>query len=286
MAVGIFHGYAHTYVIQPWIISMLFVLLQLLSLTLSLFILFSYDCQVAFSPRFREGYGLADGEAVERLWAYLGGLSPILRHVSPGNRHQTLAASLHYFRMSKFATAGWLLKEKYSEVLKSIANNERYLQLTEDSEIEMKTLLAYVIEDRHKPAYQNRLYKPETRYILALEAFAGTTRVAASVLDGVQAVIDHFEGLTSFQTIFGGVRPGRGNIQYRNILANHIAHTLLMDLRLKATVARNIDNHVHKYNGIRKTITLTKRLATAYNDYNSALDKYNAHAGRNFDKFI
>ncbi|KAH7090906.1 hypothetical protein BKA62DRAFT_761463, partial [Auriculariales sp. MPI-PUGE-AT-0066] len=46
-----------------------------------------WTCQMHFAPRFRRGLGLTDGEGVERLWARICKLIPILRHVF---RHRRL----------------------------------------------------------------------------------------------------------------------------------------------------------------------------------------------------
>lgn len=41
-----------------------------------------WACQLVFNPRMKPGYGLSDGEGVERLWSRLRGFIGILRHVS------------------------------------------------------------------------------------------------------------------------------------------------------------------------------------------------------------
>lgn len=50
VAVGVFHAYAH-----------------------------SMACQVNYNPRFLKGFGLTDGEGLERLWSYLGEFVPITK---------------------------------------------------------------------------------------------------------------------------------------------------------------------------------------------------------------
>ncbi|CAO3601287.1 unnamed protein product [Absidia cylindrospora] len=60
LALGIFHAYGH-----------------------------SLACQMKYSPRFISGFGLTDGEWMERLWSYLGGFTKV-----------TLDSGLKYFEES------------------------------------------------------------------------------------------------------------------------------------------------------------------------------------------
>lgn len=43
-------------------------------------------CQHRFSPRNAEGFGLTDGENVERLWSFLGRFAKMSKEMSPSNR--------------------------------------------------------------------------------------------------------------------------------------------------------------------------------------------------------
>ena len=52
-----------------------------------MYVLFSITVlQNQFSPRNIEGFGLTDGENVERLWSYLGRFSRMTKEMSSGNR--------------------------------------------------------------------------------------------------------------------------------------------------------------------------------------------------------
>ena len=46
-----------------------------------------WACQLEFNPRLKAGFGLTDGEGVERLWSRLCDQIPILHHVSVSTRH-------------------------------------------------------------------------------------------------------------------------------------------------------------------------------------------------------
>lgn len=53
--------------------------------------------QIQFSPRRQKGYGLTDGEGIERLWSFLRGFSSMTKEMSAGRRADILTdALLHY----------------------------------------------------------------------------------------------------------------------------------------------------------------------------------------------
>ena len=53
--------------------------------------------QIEFSPRRLKGYGLTDGEGIERLWSYLRGFSSMTKEMTAGRRTDILTdALLHY----------------------------------------------------------------------------------------------------------------------------------------------------------------------------------------------
>ena len=57
--------------------------------------------QVEYSPRRIEGFGLCDGEQVERLWAFLRHFATTTREMTASNRVDVLTeALLHYARNS------------------------------------------------------------------------------------------------------------------------------------------------------------------------------------------
>ena len=55
-----------------------------------------------YSPRHCEGFGLSDGEVMERLWSYLRRFSQMTKEMRPAHRVDILAhALLYYAFMSK-----------------------------------------------------------------------------------------------------------------------------------------------------------------------------------------
>ncbi|XP_065071580.1 uncharacterized protein LOC135696194 isoform X2 [Rhopilema esculentum] len=56
-------------------------------------------CQVLYSPRRNEGFGLTDGEGIERLWSYLRRFCFMTKEMTPSRRTDILSeALLHYAR--------------------------------------------------------------------------------------------------------------------------------------------------------------------------------------------
>ncbi|KAE8238905.1 hypothetical protein A4X13_0g8330 [Tilletia indica] len=55
-----------------------------------------YQCQLKYSPRRTIGFGLTDGEALERLWSSLSNLVSLTRHMSQADRLSTLSSRLDY----------------------------------------------------------------------------------------------------------------------------------------------------------------------------------------------
>jgi hypothetical protein len=57
--------------------------------------------QIKYSPRRLTGFGLTDGEVLERLWSYLRRFGKMTKEMRPSHRIDVLSdAILHYGRMS------------------------------------------------------------------------------------------------------------------------------------------------------------------------------------------
>lgn len=64
-------------------------------------ILHAIIMQFKYSPRNLEGFGLTDGEVVERLWSYLRRFARMTKEMRPSHRVAVLTdALLHYSRQS------------------------------------------------------------------------------------------------------------------------------------------------------------------------------------------
>ena len=53
-----------------------------------------------------EGFGLTDGEAIERLWAYLRKFSTITKEMTPVHRDSLLNEALSFHRSKKLESLG------------------------------------------------------------------------------------------------------------------------------------------------------------------------------------
>lgn len=60
-----------------------------------------FECQVDYNPRYIEGFGMTDGEGMERFWSYLSGFVKTTRHMSKDNRKLTLTHGVKYFSHQK-----------------------------------------------------------------------------------------------------------------------------------------------------------------------------------------
>ena len=58
------------------------------------------DVQVRYSPRRLPGWGLCDGEVMERLWSYLGRFKKMTKEMSASHREDILSDAL-YFQASR-----------------------------------------------------------------------------------------------------------------------------------------------------------------------------------------
>lgn len=63
-------------------------------------------CQYMYSPRHRLGFGLTDGENLERLWSYLGMFCKMTKEMNPAHRIDTLTDALCHYSYQKCAKMG------------------------------------------------------------------------------------------------------------------------------------------------------------------------------------
>ena len=63
--------------------------------------------QINSSTRRIAGYGLTDGEGVERLWSFLRPLAKLTKEMTPDHRTELLNDALIHFSKRKTAGLGW-----------------------------------------------------------------------------------------------------------------------------------------------------------------------------------
>ncbi|KAI9472882.1 hypothetical protein BDB00DRAFT_897908, partial [Zychaea mexicana] len=66
----------------------------------------SPECQIHFHPRLKEGWGIQDGEHLERLWSFLNGFVAMTRNMSSLNRRLTLTIALDFFTEQRIDNLG------------------------------------------------------------------------------------------------------------------------------------------------------------------------------------
>ncbi|KAA1080869.1 hypothetical protein PGT21_050213 [Puccinia graminis f. sp. tritici] len=73
----------------------------------------NWKCQLEFSPRFNTGWGLSDGEGLERLWSYLSPLVSPLRYATRNHRLGSLQHKVEFHNKRSISSlVGWI-KHKY-----------------------------------------------------------------------------------------------------------------------------------------------------------------------------
>ncbi len=61
-----------------------------------IYYLYTINIQVQFNPRNLSGFGLSDGEVLERLWSYLRRFSSMTKEMRPSHRIDVLSDALRY----------------------------------------------------------------------------------------------------------------------------------------------------------------------------------------------
>lgn len=62
--------------------------------------------QVRYNPRRLQGYGLTDGEQLERFWAFLRLFAKITKEMTPSHRMDMLAMAVSHFIHKKQRSMG------------------------------------------------------------------------------------------------------------------------------------------------------------------------------------
>ncbi|KAG2216360.1 hypothetical protein INT45_001612 [Circinella minor] len=70
-------------------------------------------CQLTCHPRVNAGWGLQDGENLERMWSNLSGFISMTRSMSSLNRRLILSTALEFYAQQKIDTIGTNLKRKF-----------------------------------------------------------------------------------------------------------------------------------------------------------------------------
>ena len=91
LAIPVFHSYGHKIDCQVSVhVHSQFVKTTIIDL-------YFLTTKLKYSPRNLEGYGLTDGEVVERLWAYLRRFARMTKEMRPSHRIDILTDALLYY---------------------------------------------------------------------------------------------------------------------------------------------------------------------------------------------
>ncbi|EFP84709.2 uncharacterized protein PGTG_10868 [Puccinia graminis f. sp. tritici CRL 75-36-700-3] len=77
----------------------------------------NWKCQLEFSPRYNDGWGLSDGEGLERLWSYLSPLVSPLRYATRNHRLAALAHKIHFHNKRGIENLIHWLGHKYNKAI-------------------------------------------------------------------------------------------------------------------------------------------------------------------------
>ncbi|KAA1107280.1 hypothetical protein PGT21_008729 [Puccinia graminis f. sp. tritici] len=73
----------------------------------------SWTCQLDYNPRLNEGWGLSDGEGLERMWSYLSPLVSPLRYATRNHRLAAISHRLKYHNNRGIKQLPIWLKKKF-----------------------------------------------------------------------------------------------------------------------------------------------------------------------------
>ncbi|KAA1138516.1 hypothetical protein PGTUg99_023407 [Puccinia graminis f. sp. tritici] len=91
-----------------------------------------WSCQLKYNPRINEGWGMSDGEGMERIWAYLSPLISSLRYSTKNHRLSALHfRSTHHNQVGKMH-AFKLLLDRGKTIEKMMRNSQKELQEISD----------------------------------------------------------------------------------------------------------------------------------------------------------
>ncbi|OAV98971.1 hypothetical protein, variant [Puccinia triticina 1-1 BBBD Race 1] len=87
-----------------------------------------WPCQLEFNPRYNEGWGLTDGEGLERLWSDYSPLVGPLRHVTRNRRFGSLSHRTFFRNMRGIENLLLVLKRKFTHAIATKMESEGVIQ--------------------------------------------------------------------------------------------------------------------------------------------------------------
>ncbi|OAD69733.1 hypothetical protein PHYBLDRAFT_66051 [Phycomyces blakesleeanus NRRL 1555(-)] len=85
-------------------------------------------CQVKLNPKYRDGFGLTDGECLKRLWSYLNCFVTITRKMGQANQKLVLYRAIKFCNETKKVELGLMLESKYVKAKCIIEESRKALE--------------------------------------------------------------------------------------------------------------------------------------------------------------
>ncbi|KAA1092984.1 hypothetical protein PGT21_020031 [Puccinia graminis f. sp. tritici] len=109
-----------------------------------------WPCQLKYNPRYQKGWGLSDGESLERLWSSLSSQISPLRYASRNNRLGALAHRCTYRNKQSIAKLAAWLRSKFDQAL-----------VRRDTEKAVLTELLQMINPHNNQAYSIDFFRSQ-----------------------------------------------------------------------------------------------------------------------------
>ncbi|OAD75528.1 hypothetical protein PHYBLDRAFT_64441 [Phycomyces blakesleeanus NRRL 1555(-)] len=85
-------------------------------------------CQIKLNPKYRDEFGLTDGECLERLWLYLNHFVTMTRKMGQANRKLVLYRAIKFHNETKKIELGLMLESKYVKAKRIIEESRKALE--------------------------------------------------------------------------------------------------------------------------------------------------------------
>ena len=209
------------------------------------------ECQVKYHPRLRTGFGLKDGEWLERLWSYLNGFVSTTRYMTPLNRRLTLTVALSTFARQRMENIGkdalmiqskGLLKLELAVVL--ARKYKHALAVKADAEAALGNHDQAALKLKWDNWVQKSFAQPSPR--------GGKMGALVNAMDKLRVAVGIYDIIThAFR------KQGNGMLRFRYGLNMYYSHSLI---------------------GHNQTQNLSSQKELAYDDVVKKLEAYNALA--------
>ncbi|KAA1076872.1 hypothetical protein PGT21_022759 [Puccinia graminis f. sp. tritici] len=84
-------------------------------------------CQLDYHPRFNQGWGLSDGEGLERMWSYLSPLVSPLRYATRNHRLAAISHRLKHHNHRSIQQLPYWLQRKFCQAVRRRQENQNLL---------------------------------------------------------------------------------------------------------------------------------------------------------------